>query len=84
MDRPPGEELASIDGLPPDLVDLPPACPFTERCPFVKDVCHEYNPPLFELEPGHYAACWVDMETDTVREDLLEEHLGQAEMVAGA
>lgn len=82
MERPPGEELASIEGLPPDLIELPPACPFTARCPFVRDICHQHNPPLFELKPGHKAACWVDMEKDEVRTDLVEEYLGQVEMAA--
>lgn len=82
MERPPGEELASIEGLPPDLIDLPPACPFTARCPFVRDVCREHNPPLMEIEPGHRVACWVDFEKDELRADLVEQHAGKVGMAA--
>ena len=82
MDMPPGYELESIKGLPPDLIDLPPACPFAERCPFVRDICRQHNPPLFEIEPGHKAACWVDMKTNEVREGMVAEYLAEIEMAA--
>src|SRR5215472_4735492 len=29
------ERLPAIEGLPPDLIDMPEACPFAPRCPFV-------------------------------------------------
>ncbi len=77
MDEPPGRELESIEGLPPDLIDLPPACPFAARCPWVKDFCRQHNPPLYEIEPGHKAACWVDIETGELREDMVSEHLAE-------
>jgi oligopeptide transport system ATP-binding protein len=77
MDEEPGAALESIQGLPPDLIDLPPACPFAERCPFVKDLCLQYNPPLFEIEPGHKSACWVDMETGELREEMVAEYMAQ-------
>ena len=32
LDEPPGTKLISIPGLPPDLIDLPPGCPFAARC----------------------------------------------------
>jgi oligopeptide transport system ATP-binding protein len=77
MDEAPGTALESIKGLPPDLIDLPPACPFAERCPYVKDFCRQYNPPLYEVQPGHKAACWVDMETNELREDMVAEYMAQ-------
>ncbi len=84
MDEPPGRELASIEGLPPDLIDLPPACPFTERCPYVTDVCRLHNPPLYELAPNHKAACWVDFKSgdSEVREDMLADYMASAGAVA--
>jgi oligopeptide transport system ATP-binding protein len=73
MDKDQSEKLQSIEGLPPDLVDLPPGCPFAERCPYVNDVCLAHNPPLYSMRPNHRAACWVDMETGALRQDMLAE-----------
>ncbi len=67
MDGIPGEQLASIDGLPPELFVLPPGCPFAPRCSFVKDICLERNPPLEEVATNHRIACWVDIQTGELR-----------------
>jgi oligopeptide transport system ATP-binding protein len=50
--------LASIEGLPPDLLQEPESCPFSPRCPYVIDKCREENPPLMAVGPNHYSACW--------------------------
>jgi oligopeptide transport system ATP-binding protein len=55
--------LVSIDGAPPDLVDLPKGCPFYPRCTFRIDRCKEENPPLTPVGPAHESACWVDVTT---------------------
>jgi oligopeptide/dipeptide ABC transporter ATP-binding protein len=65
------EKLETIEGLPPDLIQLPKGCPFAARCAYAKDFCVEHNPPLLELAHGHKAACWVDMETGELRTDKL-------------
>ncbi|HEV2129430.1 MAG TPA: ABC transporter ATP-binding protein [Thermomicrobiales bacterium] len=52
------EKLRPIRGLPPDLIDLPDMCPFTPRCNYAREKCEQKNPPLLEVKPGHYAACW--------------------------
>ncbi len=57
------ERLVSIPGLPPNLIGLPPGCPFAPRCRFVVERCHQENPPLSPIEPGHEIACWVDIRT---------------------
>ncbi len=33
------ENLATIDGLPPNLMNPPEGCRFAARCPIVKDKC---------------------------------------------
>jgi oligopeptide transport system ATP-binding protein len=53
--------LTDIPGLPPVLLEQPKACPFSVRCPYVFDRCKE-NPPLFEIEVNHRAACWWDVK----------------------
>jgi len=55
------EKLATIEGLPPDLIALPSGCPFHARCPYRLDRCQEERPILREIVPGHEIACWVDV-----------------------
>ncbi len=59
-DRP--EKLASIDGLPPDLIDLPTGCPFYARCDYRIDKCRDENPILETVARNHKVACWVDVK----------------------
>lgn len=54
-----GDELYTMGGLPPDLLDPPKGCRFSPRCPDVMDVCHELEPPLDEVGPGQLSACWL-------------------------
>jgi len=59
LDEAPGTQLISIPGLPPDLIDLPPGCPFAARCIYAVDQCLEEMPPLEETsEEGRIVACW--------------------------
>ena len=59
IDDPPGTKLSSIPGLPPDLLALPPGCPFVARCTYAIDHCHEEMPPLEEVDGSdHIVACW--------------------------
>jgi len=62
-----GEKLETIEGLPPDLLDLPTGCPFVPRCAFVVDKCTEENPGLVEISLDHHIACWVDIKTGELR-----------------
>ncbi len=52
------EKLEPIRGLPPDLIDLPDICPFVPRCNYAQEKCEQKNPPLLEVKPGHFSACW--------------------------
>jgi oligopeptide transport system ATP-binding protein len=52
------EKLEPIRGLPPDLIDLPDMCPFVPRCNYAREKCEQKNPPLLEVNPGHWSACW--------------------------
>src|SRR3569832_792241 len=47
-----GEKLVAIPGVPPNMAKLPPGCPFSERCPFVKDKSATNRPPLESASPG--------------------------------
>jgi oligopeptide/dipeptide ABC transporter ATP-binding protein len=56
------ERLKSIEGLPPDLIALPPGCKFSPRCPFRIERCFTDDPKLRQVGgPEQQAACWVTM-----------------------
>jgi len=59
LDEAPGTKLVSIPGLPPDLLALPPGCPFVVRCPYAIDQCKEDMPQLEQVDGSdHTVACW--------------------------
>ena len=53
------EEMKPIPGSPPDLVNPPPGCRFAPRCSQAMSICKEKEPPMVEIEPGHYTCCWL-------------------------
>ncbi len=59
------ENLSSIKGSPPDLIDLPSGCKFHPRCPFATEVCKQVDPPLVAVERDHQVAChhWEQVKT---------------------
>lgn len=61
VDRSTGDRLATIGGLPPDLLRLPDGCPFAPRCMFVQERCRQERPSLRPVGPEHEIACWVDI-----------------------
>ncbi|MDX1687931.1 MAG: ABC transporter ATP-binding protein [Candidatus Promineifilaceae bacterium] len=58
----PKHDLVVVPGEPPDLLDPPSGCRFHPRCPNAIERCRQEQPPLEEMEPGHFAACWNPME----------------------
>jgi oligopeptide transport system ATP-binding protein len=64
LDEERGRRLASIEGLPPDLIALPEGCPFYARCNYRVDRCQTENPPLEPVAPNHKVSCWVDVTTE--------------------
>jgi oligopeptide transport system ATP-binding protein len=61
-----GHRLESIEGLPPDLIDMPKGCPFYARCKYRIEKCAAENPSLELVGVGHKAACWVNITIDPV------------------
>jgi oligopeptide transport system ATP-binding protein len=60
------DRLESIEGLPPDLINLPLGCPFYARCKFRIDKCRDNRPPLETVGVGHRSACWINLYTDPI------------------
>jgi oligopeptide transport system ATP-binding protein len=53
-----GEKLSAIGGLPPNLTNIPPGCPFNPRCHYAQDICRvDPPPPLREVARHRLAAC---------------------------
>lgn len=52
------EELAFIEGTPPDLLHPPSGCRFHPRCPRAFKKCKEEIPPLIRIDEEHFCACW--------------------------
>ncbi len=66
FDRP-DRELVPIPGVPPNVADRPPGCPFAPRCGYVTDECTVAMPPRQEVAPGRTVAC---LHTDQLGQEL--------------
>ncbi|MCB0129579.1 MAG: ABC transporter ATP-binding protein [Caldilineaceae bacterium] len=52
------QDLSSIPGSPPDLINMPTGCKFHPRCAFASDRCQTEEPDLTEVGTDHSVACW--------------------------
>jgi oligopeptide/dipeptide ABC transporter ATP-binding protein len=70
LDRPKPKKLASIEGMPPSLINLPQGCKFRPRCPQAFDKCIE-EPELANHveERGHLDRCWLSVEEKRSRRE---------------
>jgi peptide/nickel transport system ATP-binding protein len=49
-----------IKGYIAKPIDPEPRCRYIDRCPLAAEVCHAHDhPPLEELSPGHWVACYL-------------------------
>lgn len=55
LDR--GEDKEPIQGVPPDLIELPAGCAFHPRCPYATDLCRREVLVLQCVGEDHQAAC---------------------------
>jgi oligopeptide/dipeptide ABC transporter ATP-binding protein len=62
LDKAKDGRLFSIEGQPPNLIDIPECCPFHPRCSKVMDICRRKYPEIIEAEPGREIACWLYKE----------------------
>ncbi len=62
------EPLKPIEGLPPDLMALPPGCAFHPRCSFRVERCLRDVPALNRVGETQLAACWVTQSGTELRD----------------
>jgi len=48
----------TLPGEPPSAINSPKGCRLHPRCPYATEACSREEPPLTEVERGHYVACW--------------------------
>jgi peptide/nickel transport system ATP-binding protein len=65
-----GARLRYVHGRPPDMTKLPDQCAFVPRCSKARNECRMLDsPPLEEIEPGHYVACYNPVYQADVEEE---------------
>ena len=50
-------QLATIEGMVPNMSAPPKGCRFAARCPFAESACTLAPPPIAEVSPGHWSRC---------------------------
>jgi oligopeptide/dipeptide ABC transporter ATP-binding protein len=59
LDDEEGRKLVPIEGLPPNLINMPPTCAFLPRCSEKSERCsREPWPPLEHLQGQHHVGCY--------------------------
>jgi oligopeptide transport system ATP-binding protein len=53
------EKLFSIEGQPPNVMNLPECCPFWPRCDKAEERCKTTYPPLVDLGGDAHVSCWL-------------------------
>ena len=51
-------ERIILKGDVPSPIDPPPGCSFHPRCLYAKDICHQSDPELKEIDKNHFVACF--------------------------
>ena len=62
LDQEEGRKLVPIEGLPPNLINMPSTCAFLPRCSFKTERClRETWPSLTHVSGLHYVGCHLDL-----------------------
>jgi oligopeptide transport system ATP-binding protein len=61
LDRVFDDELQTIPGNPPNLLELPSGCRFRDRCGEAMEECRQ-RPPVWRAEDGRASRCFLPME----------------------
>jgi peptide/nickel transport system ATP-binding protein len=61
LDEEEGRKLVPIEGLPPNLIKMPPTCAFLPRCSWKIDRCYQDPwPDLRSVNGHHFIRCYAD------------------------
>lgn len=55
------KQRVKLSGELPNPVDPLPGCRFCSRCKYASSRCQEERPPLREVGPGHFVACFLQV-----------------------
>jgi oligopeptide transport system ATP-binding protein len=70
LDAPRRAKLRPIEGAPRDMLWPPAACPFQPRCRFEVEESSKSLPPLVEISPDHFVACFNPVPADEWEREL--------------
>ena len=71
------EQLAVIEGQPPDLLNPPAGCPFHPRCPHAMRICAEHYPQTTILAAAHSVNCWLQHPGAPKHQREVESHVAR-------
>jgi peptide/nickel transport system ATP-binding protein len=61
LDEEEGHKLVPIQGLPPNLMNMPSTCAFLPRCSWKIDACYKQPwPELSEVGTNHHIRCYIN------------------------
>jgi len=61
LDEEEGRKLVPIEGLPPNLINMPPTCAFLPRCSWKIERCYKDKwPDLEPVHANHFIRCYAD------------------------
>jgi oligopeptide/dipeptide ABC transporter ATP-binding protein len=73
LDEPEGVKLETIEGMPPDPIDMGEGCRFAPRCRYAIDKCFQETPQLMAAEGTHMSACWRADELPEIKSTVPQE-----------
>ena len=79
MDKKNTGRLFSISGQPPNVIDLPPCCPFYPRCSEAMPQCKAEYPASYSLSPSHRTSCWLYQSGNAAKESAAVSNSDAAE-----
>lgn len=66
----PNRKIETLEGEVPSPLNIPPGCPFQDRCPEKIDRCLREKPSLIETACGHQVSCFRLDKTERNRKDF--------------
>ena len=67
------QNIVSIPGSPPSLINPAKGCLFADRCPFSQTICREDEVNQLEVEKGHFVSCFFADRAEEFRQ-LAQNH----------